>query len=143
MTTNISDPELAEYDEQFAQEETSDRGDPPDGDYTALIEKLAKEPGRKGDGQRVVWWLRIDGPTHAGRMMFRDTDIKTETIGIIKNDLRAVGFDIGTFKLSEFSARAPEALGRRVNITKKKVNGYARVYINGLALAPIDPSAPF
>lgn len=143
-TDHVSDPDLAEFDEVFASAESSERGEIPDGDYTAVIEKLEKRPNQRTGAPQVSWWLTIDGPKYAGRRLFRDTDIKAETMAIIKSDLRAVGFDIAAFKMSEFSARAPEAVGKRVNVTKKKnANGYAKVYINGLALDAIDSSVPF
>jgi hypothetical protein len=129
------DPDLEQFDEQFAGSEAKEGGEIKDGEYECTVERLEKRTNERRGVPQISWRFRIVGPAYAGRLLFRDVELKTDNLGIIKSDLRKVG--LTQDKLSEAMASAANVIGLSVKVTRKtNAKGYANVYLDGLAGPP-------
>ncbi len=104
MTLDYSFDDL---DGQYGDQKVEDRNSPvPDGTYQVEVQKF--EPGlTKAAGNRMFkWTLRILGPNHAKRMIFKnsiidhqDSEKRGKLLAMLKNDIAVSGVKID--KLSE------------------------------------------
>lgn len=77
---------------------TDDRTPIPAGTYEVTIEDADLRDTKRGTGKYIALSLRVEGPSHAGRMVFDNLNIrnqnpKAENIGLAQfgNLLRAIG----------------------------------------------------
>lgn len=122
--------DLAQFDEEYAATEVQPNqyDDLPDGKYQAKIEKVELVRTQNG-APMLKWHLRVLGPQHRGRMMFRNNVMaSSENIKFLKADLLACGLELG--KLSDLPGRLGELLDVALEVTKKTRGEYANVYLN-------------
>lgn len=75
---------MARLDETFSTddlpEDTGGSFDPiPAGDYAVTIEDAELKATKSGTGQYINMKLRVDGPTHMGRVIFGKLNIKNDS----------------------------------------------------------------
>lgn len=123
--------ELENLDGAFAEAKVEDRNaSPPDGKYVVKVERVELTRSREKQIPMLAWTLKIEGPTHAGRLLFRNNLIGTpENVKWLKQDLRTCGVEIS--KLSELDVA--KLLDIRLNVTKKTKNEYENVYLDSRA----------
>jgi hypothetical protein len=99
--------------------DTSDsRSALPAGSYTGVIETADVQPTKKGDGEMVVVKVKIDGPSHAGMVIFdrlltQHPNAKAEQIG--QKRLAQLIVAIGKTAVND----TDELIGKRVGLTVK------------------------
>ena len=126
----VESTDLAVYDADFAAAEVQPNqfDEVPDGKYQVKVEKV--ELARTQNGAPMLkWHLRVLGPQHRGRMMFRNNVMaSSENIKFLKADLLACGLELG--KLSDLPERLGELLDIALEVTRKTRGDFANVYIN-------------
>jgi hypothetical protein len=127
--TPVTEVDLANLDESYAASEVTDNDydSIPDGRYQALVERVELTRTGKGDPM-LKWMLRVTGPTHQGRVLFRYNVLTQENMTHIKKDLYACGLELG--KISELPAHLERLLDLRLEVTKKTKGDFEAVYIN-------------
>lgn len=112
---------------------------PIDGDFTGVIDACTIGRGY-GGCDRLSWKIRITGPTHAGRIVWRDHDLapNRDTLKWLKKDLRTLGIDIHRLSAVYDADVRQQFVGLAVEIrcqakTSKSGGIYQQVYINGIA----------
>jgi len=132
MTTNnpVDTTDLAHWDEEYAATEVEPNqfDDVPDGKYQVKVEKVELARTQNGDPM-LKWQLRVLGPQHRGRMMFRNNVMASkENIKFLKADLLTCGLELG--KLSDLPNRLNDLLDVAMEVTKRTRGEYSNVYIN-------------
>ena len=106
--------------------------DVPDGDYDAIVDEVMFHESKAG-GKFLKWKLKITGPDHKGRLLWRYSSLtKPDMLGWLKHDLRMCGVVLE--KLSDLPPQLENLLDAPVQIAvkaSKKPDGMASVYING------------
>ena len=132
MTTSnpVDAFDLAKFDEEYAASEVEPNqfDDVPDGKYQVVVDKV-ELTRTQNDDPMLKWQLKILGPQHRGRMMFRNNVIASkENIKFLKADLLTCGLELG--KLSELPDRLADLLDVALEVTKKTRGDYANIYMN-------------
>ena len=133
--TAVTDVDLAEFDDEYVQNEVNEESfeSVPDGKYQVSVDQVELTRTQKGDPM-LKWTLKILGPTHAGRKLWRNNVMATpENRSWLKKDLYAVGLKLE--RLSELPANLDRLLDIRMEVTKKTRRGddgrdYESVFIN-------------
>jgi len=128
--TPVTEADLADFDDVYTGSEVSeDEFTPvPDGRYQAIVDRVELVRTSNGDPM-LKWGLRILGPTHEGRFLWRNNVMATdENIRWLKKDLYACGVRLA--RLSELPANLEQLLDIRLEVTKKTRGEYESVYIN-------------
>lgn len=143
-STNVTAADLAEFDEEFqdAQVEEREREDVPDGTYQVAVDKVEVTRARSSGRPMLKWTLRILGPTHAGRLLWRHNVMATpENIRWLKQDLATCGLQLA--KLSELPARLGELLDVKLEVAKRTRGDNTNVYLNRRIVVDAQPDASY
>ena len=128
---NNNDIDLSVWDEDYeaAPIEENKFDDVPDGKYQVAIEKVELARAQSSGNPMLKWQLRVLGPNHAGRMIFRNSVMATaENIKYLKNDLHTCGLVLERF--SDLGNRLNDLLDIKLEVTKKTRGEFSNVYIN-------------
>lgn len=148
-TTGMSDLDLAQFDDDFAEAPVEEREfeDIPDGKYQVNVEKVELTRAQSSGNPMLKWTLKILGPRFAGRLLWRNSVMASkENLKWLKTDLHTCGLDID--KLSELPDRLGDLLDVKLEVTKRTKGENENIYFNRRIvvedLAPEDDSlAPF
>jgi len=138
----VTEADLADFDNVFTESEVSDDefSPVPDGRYQATVDRV--ELVRSSNGNPMLkWTLRILGPTHEGRLLWRNNVMATdENIRWLKKDLYSCGVRLA--RLSELPANLEQLLDIQLDVTKKTRGEYESVYINKRIRGPEGDGKP-
>ena len=126
----VSDVDLADFDEEFENTET-DAGfeSVPDGKYQVTVDRVELTRTKNSGQPMLKWGLKIIGPGHAGRFLWRNNVIATkENIKWLKKDLYNAGLKLQ--KLSELPANLDQLLDVTLEVTKRSRGEYEDIFIN-------------
>ncbi|HPQ70610.1 MAG TPA: DUF669 domain-containing protein [bacterium] len=122
--------DLAALDDDYAAAEVEPNqfDDLPDGKYQAKVEKV--EMGNTQNGAPMLkWQLRVLGPQHRGRMLFRNSVMASrDNLKYLKADLLLCGLELA--KLSDLPNRLNELLDVGLEVTKRTRGEYSNIYFN-------------
>jgi hypothetical protein len=111
---------LSQLDEDFRTAEPDSAGGDfesvPDGSYQAVIEKVELRNSSKGNPMLTLM-LRILGPRHANRVLWRNIVFTQNSVKYAKADLCTCGLALAN--LSELRSRLTDLLDVKLEITKK------------------------
>lgn len=131
---NQKDPvtvaDLADFDEAYKDSEvTDDEFEPiPDGRYQVVVDRVELVRTTKGDPM-LKWTLRILGPTHQGRLLWRNNVMATEqNVRWLKRDLYTC--ELRLARISELPANLEKLLDIKLEVTKKTQGEFDAVYLN-------------
>ena len=127
---NNNDIDLSKWDDEYesAEVEPNKFDEVPDGKYQVKVEKVELARSQN-DNEMLKWQLRVLGPNHAGRMIFRNNMItSSENIKYLKNDLHTCGLVLA--KLSELKNKLNDLLDVKIEVTKKTRGEFSNVYFN-------------
>src|SRR5215831_19478085 len=125
------DFDLSRFDADFADAPVEDlgRGPVPDGKYQVSVERVELTKAKTSGNTMLKWMLRIIGPTHAGKVLWRHNVLATrENIAWLKADLHTCGLDLQ--KLSDLNANLAKLLDVRLEVTKRTKGENENVYLN-------------
>ncbi len=148
-TTGMSDLDLAQFDDDFAEAPVEEREfeEIPDGKYQVNVEKVELTRAQSSGNPMLKWTLKILGPRFAGRLLWRNSVMASkENLKWLKTDLHTCGLDVE--KLSDLPARLGDLLDVKLEVTKRTKGENENIYFNRRIvvedLAPEDDSlAPF
>ena len=101
---NVEAPDeidLAQLDDDYGQAEVEEREHEPvpDGKYQVNVDKVELTRARTSGNPMLKWTLRILGPTHAGRLLWRNNVMATPAnLRWLKTDLNTCGLHLETDK---------------------------------------------
>ena len=128
---SVTAADLAQFDEAYrnAEVEDRDREEVPDGNYQVNVERVEMVRARTSGRPMLKWTLRILGPTHAGRVLWRNNVLASdENIRWLKSDIATCGLEIE--RVSDLPERYPELLDRKLEIAKRTRGENTNIYIN-------------
>jgi len=131
------DPDLSIYEAAWNQ--ASDKV--PDGTYHCSVHTVEIKTSKKredggGGNLMLAWQLKVIGPSHKGRMIFRQNMISDDPkrLAYLRKDLSTCGVDPG--KISTLRDRLELLLDREIEVVAETRRQYQDVYINRLIRAP-------
>ncbi len=129
-TTGMSDLDLAQFDDDFAEAPVEEREfeDIPDGKYQVNVEKVELTRAQSSGNPMLKWTLKILGPRFAGRYLWRNNVITRDNLKWLKTDLHTCGVILS--KLSELQSRLGDLLDITLEVTKKTRGESESIYIN-------------
>lgn len=124
---------LETFDEEYKQAKAPEGGGGtiPDGPYDAVIARAEIKVGKSGSMVGVPmlsWGFKITGPVAKGMWVFKNSFVKSDQLGYLKNDLKMCGLELAQF--SDLEDRCEELIGVEVKITVKTNGDFQNVYIN-------------
>lgn len=129
--TGVSDLDLAQFDDDFAEAEVEEREfeDVPDGKYQVKVDKVELTKAQSSGNPMLKWTLKILGPKCAGRLLWRNSVMASkENLKWLKTDLHTCGVDIE--KLSELPARLGDLLDVTLEVKKTTKGESENIYFN-------------
>jgi len=134
--------ELDSMDEQY-QNAPEDAGstyeDVPDGKYQVRIQDAELTRSKTSNAPMIKMKLRIEGPSHINRLLWRNSVIAADKLEWIKKDLTRLGLKLG--KLSELPNVLSSVKGVLIEVTVKKNGDFQNIYIDK-KLAGVGQGAP-
>lgn len=149
-TTGMSELDLAQFDDDFAEAPVEERefDEIPDGKYQVNVEKVELTRAQSSGNPMLKWTLKILGPRLAGRLLWRNSVMASkENLKWLKTDLHTCGLEIE--KLSDLPARLGDLLDVKLEVTKRTKGENENIYFNrrivveDLAGVEDDSLAPF
>ena len=128
--TPVTDADLAGFDDEYeAYDVSNSEFEPvPDGRYQVRVETVEITRSRAGDPM-LKWMLRIVGPTHQGRVLWRNCVMATpESIHRLKKDLYACGVKLA--RMSELRANLGQLVDIHLEVSKKTRGEFDSVFLN-------------
>ncbi|MBU0607873.1 MAG: DUF669 domain-containing protein [Armatimonadetes bacterium] len=129
--TPVTAADLADFDEAYEQAEAEDDGfeTVPDGKYQVTVDRVELTRTSSNGDPMLKWTLRILGPTHEGRLLWRyNVMASNEKIAWIKKDLLRCGVHLP--RLSELPANLERLLDINLEVTKKTRGDFESVFID-------------
>ena len=142
LPLNEAIAELKRFDQDFrAAEEESDFGSVPDGKYEVIIDKMDLGRTPNAGYIKITWQLRVTGPTHQNRVIFKSSVVTPNSLRFIKADLRKCSVPIED--LSALPAHLDKLTNLELSVTKRTSNGYENIYIDRCKHSEIIDDLPF
>jgi hypothetical protein len=128
FTEVVDAQDLARFDEQFRALGTGDSAFPevPDGNYDVLVEDAQLERSQSSGNPMLVWKLRIQGPAHSHRVLWKRRSITENTLTFVKEDLEACGVELE--RLSDLPTEVRSMIGIPMRALKRSKEGRYNVY---------------
>jgi len=124
---------LAAFDEDCESAEELESGDfdkVPDGSYQVEVDVCQLTRTKQTEEPMLKMELRIIGPSHPGRVVFKNYLFRPQSISFFKTDMSTMGFKgIKPSDLSEEEVLR-KFLGLKLNIRIKTNGEYQNIYIN-------------
>ena len=122
--------DLSALDHDYAEAPVEDRSqEVPDGRYQVLVERVYLTKARSTGNPLLRWTLRILGPTHSGRLLFRNNVmLSKENLRWLKSDLHTCGLELG--RLSDLANQLESLLDVRLEVVKRTRGDNVSVYFN-------------
>jgi len=145
MSWNNDDTmDLAQFDDDFvtADVEEKDFEAVPDGKYQVKVDRVELTRSETSGNPMIKWALKILGPTHKGRLLWRNNVIASkDNVKWLKQDLYTCGLQMD--KLSDLPGKLETLLDVGLEVTKRTKNEFENIYFNRrIVLSDEDAAAP-
>ena len=123
--------DLSQYDNQYAEAEVQDREfeEIDDGKFQTKVDRVEIARAKSSGNLMLKWTLKILGPRHAGRLLWRYNQFATPlNLTWLKTDLATCGIELE--KLSDLEGRLSELLDITLEVTKKTRGENVNIYID-------------
>ena len=145
MSWNNDDTmDLAQFDDDFvsADVEEKDFESVPDGKYQVQVDRVELTRSETSGNPMLKWALKILGPTHKGRLLWRNNVIASkDNVKWLKQDLYTCGLQMD--KLSDLPGKLETLLDVGLEVTKRTKNEFENIYFNRrIVLSDEDAAAP-
>ena len=145
MSWNNDDTmDLAQFDDDFvsADVEEKDFEAVPDGKYQVKVDRVELTRSETSGNPMLKWALKILGPTHKGRLLWRNNVIASkDNVKWLKQDLYTCGLQMD--KLSDLPGKLETLLDVGLEVTKRTKNEFENIYFNRrIVLSDEDAVAP-
>ena len=132
MSWNNDDTmDLAQFDDDFvsADVEEKDFEAVPDGKYQVKVDRVELTRSETSGNPMLKWALKILGPTHKGRLLWRNNVIASkDNVKWLKQDLYTCGLQMD--KLSDLPGKLEILLDVGLEVTKRTKNEFENIYFN-------------
>lgn len=128
--------DLSGFDNEFEAVKPASSDAVPDHEYTVRVNKALLGYSKNGTPM-LKWDLVIVEGEYAGRHLFKNSVITTDSLPYLKRELQTVGLE--QFRLSDLNTRLADVVGVVLNVAKKTNDKTknTNVYFNSL----VDASA--
>lgn len=145
MSWNNDDTmDLAQFDDDFvsADVEEKDFEAVPDGKYQVKVDRVELTRSETSGNPMLKWALKILGPTHKGRLLWRNNVIASkDNVKWLKQDLYTC--DLQMDKLSDLPGKLETLLDVGLEVTKRTKNEFENIYFNRrIVLSDEDAATP-
>lgn len=145
MSWNNDDTmDLAQFDDDFvsADVEEKDFEAVPDGKYQVKVDRVELTRSETSGNPMLKWALKILGPTHKGRLLWRNNVIASkDNVKWLKQDLYTCGLQMD--KLSDLPGKLETLLDVGLEVTKRTKNEFENIYFNRrIVLSDEDTATP-
>lgn len=145
MSWNNDDTmDLAQFDDDFvsADVEEKDFEAVPDGKYQVKVDRVELARSETSGNPMLKWALKILGPTHKGRLLWRNNVIASkDNVKWLKQDLYTCGLQMD--KLSDLPGKLETLLDVGLEVTKRTKNEFENIYFNRrIVLSDENAAAP-
>ena len=121
--------DLSSFDNEFANTEEKERDDVPDGKYQVVVDRVERITAKSSGNPMLKWTLRILAPRHAGRLLWRNSVIKSgNCMRWLKTDLKTCGLELE--RLSDLDHYLGKLIGVAMEITKKTTGENESIFFN-------------
>jgi hypothetical protein len=142
--SNDDTMDLAQFDDDFvsADVEEKDFEAVPDGKYQVKVDRVELTRSETSGNPMLKWALKILGPTHKGRLLWRNNVIASkDNVKWLKQDLYTCGLQMD--KLSDLPGKLETLLDVGLEVTKRTKNEFENIYFNRrIVLSDEDAAAP-
>lgn len=132
MSWNNDDTmDLTQFDDDFvsADVEEKDFEAVPDGKYQVKVDRVELTRSETSGNPMLKWALKILGPTHKGRLLWRNNVIASkDNVKWLKQDLYTCGLQMD--KLSDLPGKLETLLDVGLEVTKRTKNEFENIYFN-------------
>ena len=131
--------DLTQFDSEYRRQNSSLEGKPqgvPDGKYHVIVENIELIDSKSSGQPMLKWTLRILGPSHQNRLMWKNTVISQKSMRIVADDLKTCGMVVEPF--SHLPKRLGELLDIQLEVTKKTKDTWENIYLNKRLDLPAD-----
>lgn len=135
------DSRLTGLDDDFGSADHEERefDSVPDGKYQVNVERAELSESKAGN-LMLKWTLRILGPKHRGRLLWRNNMLQSkENLRWLKHDLYLSGLKLE--KLSDLPKHLDKLLDVKLEVTKKTKGDFENVFFNKLLVLASDAEA--
>ena len=145
MSWNNDDTmDLAQFDDDFvsADVEEKDFESVPDGKYQVKVDRVELTRSETSGNPMLKWALKILGPTHKGRLLWRNNVIASkDNVKWLKQDLYTCGLQMD--KLSDLPGKLETLMDVGLEVTKRTKNEFENIFFNRrIVLSDEDAAAP-
>ena len=145
MSWNNDDTmDLAQFDDDFVSADVEEKEfEPvPDGKYQVKVDRVELTRSETSGNPMLKWALKILGPTHKGRLLWRNNVIASkDNVKWLKQDLYTCGLQMD--KLSDLPGKLETLLDVGLEVTKRTKNEFENIYFNRrIVLSDEDAAAP-
>lgn len=136
--------ELKRFDAEFRAadaEEQTEFASVPDGKYEVTVEKVDLGRTPNAGYVRITWHLRVTGPTHQSRMLWKSSVITNNSLRFVKSELRKCGLALDD--LSALPSQIDKMVNVDLSITKRTNNGYENIYFDRRLDTGVTDDLPF
>ena len=126
---DVDAADLATFDDGFVGSPLQeDFEEVPPGKYTVNIEKVELVRAQTSGAPMLKWQLRVLGPQHRGRVIWRNSVISEKSLGYLKTDLHKCGLVLA--KLSELPQHLDRLLDVKLAVTVRTKGEYQAIYFD-------------
>src|SRR5947209_8071575 len=115
--------ELKRYDAEYRAAEVDSKTDfapVPDGKYEVTVEKVDLERTPNAGYLRILWQMRITGPTQQNRLLWKSSVITINSLRFVKAELQKCGLDLKD--ISELPDHIEKMANIDLSVTKRTNN---------------------
>lgn len=127
----MNDIDLSRFDDEYSRAEVQENEFEaiPDGKYQVAVDRVELARAKSSGNPMLKWTLRVLGPTHRGRLLWRNNVIgSAENMKWLKTDLHICGLELR--RLSDLPASLERLLGVTLEVTKRTRGDNENVYFN-------------
>ena len=133
LTSPVVEIDLSRFD-TLVQNETTERPKSdtiPDGRYEVRIEDAELTKSVRTGNPMLKYTLRVLGPTHANRVLWKRSGITENSVQYVMEDLKLCGLHLQKF--SDLNRNIHELIGVELEVTKRTKGEFADIYFNKAA----------
>ena len=134
--------DLSSFDDDFASAPVEERqhDEVPDGKFQVVVDRVELTTAKSSGSPMLKWTLKILGPTHAGRLLWRNNVMASrENLKWLKQDLHTCGLDLQ--KVSDLPGNLGRLLDVQLEVVKRTRGENTNIYFNKRLFIDALPSS--
>jgi len=137
-STRADGVDLSHLDEEYARAEVPETEEVPDGRYQVSIERVKLTQAQSTGNPMLRWVLRILGPSHRDRLLWKNSVMTANTLEYLKKDLQTCGLSLQ--RLSDLPNHLGDLLDLKLEVVKKTRGDSVNMYINKKIVVDDEPT---